>query len=351
MGGIDAAISQLSILLIVVILGFFLAKAKYTDAILVEKINRLLMDVTLPCMIVASVGSVDFATIANQLPMVCVLGIALFFIMFLVSVISAFVLRVPKQKIGCYIYSGICTNTGFMGIPVIAAVLGDQTIILASVFVTLINIFLFSLGFVFLGFDQQLRTIRAEQESGLVAEGGTVSGIGSHVGGRTNRITLITYSELLSKISVPWRSVISTAFIASLIAIVLLFAQVKLPFVLEGAFDMVGGLTAPLSMLVIGYYVSRMKLKDLWVDWKLIPFAFLRFFLGSVALYAGLSFVVTDSLVLQVAVLEFVMPTGALVPLLVGKYGGDSLLASKATVISSVLAFVFVPLILIIPLG
>ena len=59
-------------------------------------------------------------------------------------------------------------------------------------------------------------------------------------------------------------------------------------------------------------------------------------------------FFISDELVVAIAVLEFAMPTGAMVPAFVASHKGDALLASEHTVISAVLSFVYLPLIITI---
>ena len=60
MEGISAGISQILILAIVVVLGFILSKLSYLDEHTSNKLVGILVNVTLPCMIIASTSSVDF---------------------------------------------------------------------------------------------------------------------------------------------------------------------------------------------------------------------------------------------------------------------------------------------------
>ena len=78
MEGISAGISQIVILALVVFRGFVLAKLDFIDEHTSNKLVGLLINVTLPCMIIASTSSVEFSQIANQIPLVCGLGIVLF---------------------------------------------------------------------------------------------------------------------------------------------------------------------------------------------------------------------------------------------------------------------------------
>lgn len=333
MEGVSAGISQIIILALIVLLGFVLTKTNYIDAHMSNKLMGLLMNVTLPCMIIASTSSVQFDQIANQIPLVCLLGFILFFVMVFVSFLACLLLRVPLDSIACYVFSGICTQTAFIGVPVIAAVLGDHTIILSSLFVAVVNVFLFSLGLAMLSVDQQLREARLAEK---MSSSGDKSA--SH----------FSFKHALSHVSLTWRNFVNPALVAALLALGILFLQILLPYVLSSAFDMVGAMTAPISMLIIGYYVSQMRLKELFTEWRIIPFGVIRYLFGSLILYFVLCQIITDDLLVAIAVLEFAMPAGAMVPAFLATYKGDALLGSKNTILACVCSFVYLPVIIVV---
>ena len=62
MAELSAAISQIVILFLIVILGFILSKVGYLDQDMSNKLSGILLNVTLPCMIIASVSEMDFAS-------------------------------------------------------------------------------------------------------------------------------------------------------------------------------------------------------------------------------------------------------------------------------------------------
>ena len=286
MEGISAGISQILILAIVVVLGFILSKLSYLDEHTSNKLVGILVNVTLPCMIIASTSSVDFQQISAQIPIVCGLGVLLFVAMALISIAACLCLRVSAHTFSCFIFSGICTQTAFIGVPVIAAVLGENTIILTSLIVAVINVFLFSFGVAMLAVDQQLREFREAKTT-------------------QNESESFSFVNAFSRVKLTRRNFVNPALVAALAALALLFFQIPMPYVLGSAFDMVGSLTAPISMLVIGFYVSRMKIKEACSQWRVFVFGFIRFFLGSLALFYLLSFFISDELVVAIAVLEF----------------------------------------------
>ena len=115
MEGISAGISQISILAIVVVLGFILSKLSYLDEHTSNKLVGILDNVTLPCMIIASTSSVDFQQISAQIPIVCGLGVLLFVAMALISIAACLCLRVSAHTFSCFIFSGSVLKRHLLG--------------------------------------------------------------------------------------------------------------------------------------------------------------------------------------------------------------------------------------------
>lgn len=59
MADISNAIFQMAILLIVTLVGYLEARLGYLDMYVKDKVTALLLNITLPCMILASAGNLD----------------------------------------------------------------------------------------------------------------------------------------------------------------------------------------------------------------------------------------------------------------------------------------------------
>ena len=306
---LSAAISQIVILFLIVILGFILSKVGYLDQDMSNKLSGILLNVTLPCMIIASVSEMDFASAQNQIPITVLLAILSFVVMIVVSLVLAFLMRVRKQDSSVYMFMGLCTNLGFMGIPVIASIYGNQSIILTSIFVMFQGIFMYSFGFVMLA---------ATSED----------------------------TDKAKNFKIPWRAMVNPAMIASLLALALFFAQIHLPYILNEAMDMVGSITAPIAMMIIGLFLSTVRIKDLISDWRIYVFVIARQLLLTIAIFLIARMFISDPLVLGVLVMVFAMPVGSLVPLFSAQFHHDTMLATRGVVIGTAFSFVFIPVLL-----
>ena len=315
MGDLGAAISQMGVLFLIVVLGFVLTKIGYLDQSLSSRFTTLLVNVTLPCMIISSVTEMDFASAQSQIPLTVALASILLVVMIPVGLLLGFVLRSQRSEISVYMVMSLCTNLGFMGIPVVSSIFGEHSVILSSLYVMLQGVLLYSVGFM------------------------SLAATGSHASGEEGE---------KHALKIPWRSMFNPAMFASLLALALFFAQVHLPYVLNEAMSMVGGITAPLAMMVVGILLTTVKFREIFSEWRIYVFVVGRQLIGSVIVFFCVSFFVHDPLVVGVAVLMFAMPIGTMVPLFCAQFGHDAVLPTKGLIVSTISSFVIIPILLVV---
>ena len=306
---LSAAISQMAVLLIVVVVGIVATKLGYLDEGVRAKLSQVINNITLPCMIVASAGALDASALGGQIALSIGLGFAAFLVMLAAGVLCGIVLRAPKAQHTVYLFMSICSNLGFLGIPVIAALYGNETVLFSSVFIMGHSILFYSVGF------------------GLLA-GGQEQG-----GGLRNAL----------------RSVVNPSMVASAIALVL--AHIQLPGFAEDSLNMLGGLTAPLAMMMVGVIVANSRLADVVSEWRIYPFIALRHFLLPLGVHYALAPFVSDTVILGIAVVMLAMPVGSLAPMFAGMYGHDAKLTAKGTILSTIASFVLIPILVALVLS
>ncbi len=301
----EGALSQMATLLAAVAAGYAAAGLGYLDDYVKERLTKLLLNVTLPCMMLASVGDVNQGAAGVQIPWAFTLAAAQFFLLLATGALCNAVLRVPRSERRIYLFMSVCTNTGFIGLPVVAAVLGDGSIILSSIFIMVISLFLYSIGFALL----------APRERG--------------------------------RLSIPWRSAVNPAMAGCLLAIALFLLGVRLPPLVEGALDVIGGVTAPIAMMLVGVIMKGARLRDVATEWRLYPYIAIRQLIVPAALFLALRLIVPDATALGVFVLMFAMPVGSMAPMFAGQFGWSQELPAKGTVLSTASSFVVVPVLVL----
>jgi hypothetical protein len=122
-------------------------------------------------------------------------------------------------------------------------------------------------------------------------------------------------------------------------------AGYTLPAPVDTGLTIIGSVTTPLAMLVVGALLATLPAARLAGDWRIYFISALRLLVFPVLAFVLLTPFVTDKLLLSVTVLLIAMPVAANSVLLSEEYRVDSTLASQGVFISTVLCLATIPLI------
>ncbi len=299
-------IEQMSVLFVVACVGFFCAKRGIIDSNVRQRLTRLLMDIGIPCMLIGSVGSSEPGGDVGGI--VIAFGLSFFqgISIYATGWLSDLVLRVPKRDWPLYPFMSLCNNTGFVGIPVCAAIFGEGCIIYVSVYVMIMSLITFSLGFF---------TI-APHEPG-------------------------------TKFTVPWKMIVSPCMVGALIALALFLSPFRLPAVVQDSVTTIGSITTPLAMMIVGAIVSEMPFGEIFGEWRLYGYALIRLLIVPAILYFALMPIVGDPLQVGIFCTLFAMPTGPMCPTFCLQFGANDRLAARGVVLTAILSFVLIPMLII----
>lgn len=128
-----------------------------------------------------------------------------------------------KEVRGIIRFATTFSNAAYMGFPLIQAMYGSEGVLYASVYVTVFNILLWTVGIVY------------------VSES-------------------MSFKELLKKI-VTCPPIISVA-----VGLVIFLARIPVADVLKDTFNVVGGMNTPLSMIITGITISQFQLLSILKD-------------------------------------------------------------------------------------
>ena len=310
MTDIANAVFQMAVLLIVTAIGYVAAKLGYLDMNVKDKITSLLLNITLPCMIIASAGNLDASTLGIQVPLSLLLGAVAFFLWVLVAFLFNVVFRVPKKQRPLYYFMSVCSNTSFIGIPVADALYGESAALLCSVFIMATSTLMYSVGIALL------------------------------VGGGNG---LSDQKSSKSQVLVVIRAVISPLTVSALLAIVLVFSGFKMPLLIQEPMDLVGSITPPVAMMLVGVIIANEKVGNVLREWRLYPYILIRQLLASAGVYVVLNFFINDPVLLGIFTVMFAMPVGSMAPMFCASYGKDAVLPAKGTILSTIASFAIVP--------
>lgn len=143
-----------------------------------------------------------------------------------------------------------------------------------------------------------------------------------------------------------WKNIfLNPGILSTLLGLLILFSPLTFPSIISNGLEMVGKMTVPLSMIIIGSLMAQIKLEDIPLFfnsylWKSAIFKLLVF---PSLLMAFLLFSVPQTLLL-IAVIVSGMPSAPTISLYAQKYGGDAFFAALGVFLTTLLCLVTVPL-------
>lgn len=297
-----AILTQIVVLFLIACVGLLVAKLGYLDDRTTNNLNKMLLYVFVPCMIVSSaLGGASTYGQATVLLMIAS-AVALYLLLPVVALGVNALLRVPQERRRLTLLMTVCGNVGFMGYPVVQAFFGSQALFLNSIITMFQSIPLY-LGAPLLLADR--------------SEG--------------RRATLSP------------RALLSPALVASVAALVVFFAGIELPAFLADTIDSIGGITSPLAMILMGASLNGVDLKSIALDWRLHLYTLVKQLVLPLAVWFALSPFFPDKTVLGIVVVVLAMPVATMTMVLAQQYRSDAVYATRAIVVTTLWSFAILP--------
>lgn len=301
-------ISQLIQLFTIMFIGYMLFKTHIFTLESNQILTRFLLDCTLPFQVLGSVMNPETERDFSGVSMMFLFGIIMFLSYAVIGVIIAKVMRYPKEQQGIYIFSTTFPNAGFMGLPIIAALMGEKALVYAAITVILFNVFSFTLGVICMNYDGKLE------------------------GGIRSVSKLIDLKQLLTP-----------SMIGIFLGLIIYFLPIHFPEEIKGVCVSIGNITSPLAMLIIGSVLAKMPFKQVINDWRVYLYTLVRQLLVPLATWPILCMFFHDDFIRLVLFIQFAMPVGNTVVLFATKYGKDEELAARIVFVTTILSIITLP--------
>ena len=300
---IKTLITSMVELFIIIFVGYFIYKAKIVDDNFTKKFTKLVIDVTLPAMVLASVLTLEERQELYDVITAIAVAAALFFVVLPgIGFFLAKLIRAKKEQIGLYTFMNAYSNVGFMGFPVIEGLCGSVGLFYAAIFNLIFNLSTYTLGI------WMMNKGREDAE-------------------KFNVKRLLSPGVLLSALS-----------------IVIYFLDIKFPTVITETIESIGSITSPAAMLLIGCSLAKMDIKSVFTEVRIYPWTIIKQLIIPLLLWFPLTMIIKNELVLNVTYVLIAMPVANSAVLFATNYGGDSELAAKTTFITTLISLITVPI-------
>jgi predicted permease len=303
---------NISILMLLGVPGYILRKTNLLKSQDSKSLALLLLYITQPFLIIMSFqGKTYERGILGSLGIISLGSIAIHLIMLTLAYFVFLKMNLDKKQKGVFTFASTFANCGYMGIPVIAMLFSGkeylaEMLIYVSVYITVFNVLNWTVGIYIISGDKRFISIK--------------------------------------------NAFLNPATIATFIALPLFFAKINLSSIaiqLTDAFNLLGNMTTPVSMIIIGLKLAEMPFKEIFSSKHVYLTSFLKLIVMPLIMYLLLlPFKASISpVVIAVLLIISAMPTAANTVANADRFGGDSLSAAKAMLCSTILCVLTLPVI------
>ena len=287
-----------ALMFVYVVTGIIMAKTKILKHEGRSSFINLLLDITLPCMIL---NSFNIDTDINQLIAageIMILSLVCFFIALITGEI--FWRKAPPNRKAVLKFATLFSNAGNAGFPIVASVFGTQGVFYTSFYLLPVRVLIWTVGL------------------SLFVDG-------------------VNFREKLKiLLKTPSLDVV-------FIGIALMFSPIKLPAVLSTAIKNIGDMTGPLSMMIIGAALGESNFREA-LDVDAFKLTFVRLAVQPLIYLFLLRALGVQDILWQVTVTLTAMPAAANTEIIAEMYGKDYKFAARCVVVSTVISLVSVPI-------
>ncbi len=298
-------------LLLAMIIGFYFGRKGILNAKTNANLSTVIVQITCPALIISSVTTVSHDNPQMVLKLFLA-GIIVYAILPFFARAIVEILRVPAHLKGTFMCMFIFSNNMFMGYPVVQAIFGDSAIFYITIFNFPFNILYFSLGMHFLSKDAAIGAGEFKKEPFSL------------------------------------RKFMNNGIIAAIIALIIYFANIPIPGIVTECLNFVGGITTPLSMIIIGASIASASLKEIKGEKAVWPMLPIRLIVIPVLVWLFMHLFTNDPTLLGIVTVGAGMPVASLVAMGAAPYPRQSKAASIGVAVSTICSLVTIPVMIVI---
>ena len=296
LGAVYGTLMQLGLL---VALGYVLRRYAVISHDGMRELSSLAVNITCPLLVVASVCRMQTADMPTVLWFFGI-GAAIYALLpFLAQGFTA-LLHPPAEERGAYAFMFIFANTALLGFPIVQTLFGDDAIFYTAIIHMPFDLLVYSYG---------MRLMRGTEAP------------------------------------LDWKCLWNPGFLLTVFALVLYFSGLRLPAPVSDACYLVGNITTPVSMLVLGANLAEIALRDIFTEKRLYAMAAVRLVVIPATLWALLTATGLFPPVLTgIATVTFGMPVGSMLVMFANEYGRCTTLSTQAVSLTTIGSLLTIPI-------
>ena len=295
---------QITELFLMIFMGYVIVKARLLKGEDSKVISKIVLYLIIPCVII-NAFQVDYTSEKVQGLLLAFAASVMLQVLLLIIVWGAGRMGLNEVEKASVYYS----NAGNLIMPIVTFVLGQEWVLYGCVFMSVQIVFVWSHG----------KWVLSRQSK-------------------------IDWKKILLNINM----------VAVFAGVFLFFTKIRLPQIVNHTLGSVGSMLGPASMIVTGMLIAEMSLKSIFTNGRIYFITFLRLVAVPVIalLLLKVSGLINGSLdgkkILLIVFLAVITPSASTVTQMCQVYGNDSKYASAVNVMTTLLAIVTMPLMVLL---
>ena len=293
----------MSTLFVIVIVGYMTGKLGYMGGEFDRKLSSLVINWTCPALILSSAMTGELPDRRFILPLLAISVVTYLVLTGVAFWLPRFLTR-RKDDEGVVGFAMMFGNVGFMGYPVVASIFGHEAVFYAAV-LNVVNTFaVFTVGTI------------------LVTGKGEVEG-----------------PHFQKKV------LYSTPMLSAYLTMLIVALEIDdIPACISQPLTMIGDITVPAALLIIGSSMSQLPLRALMGNATVYITTVMRLVVVPVAMYFLCLLLGFDPYVVNINTVVIAMPVATYGTILCLKYNRDTSLMAEVTFITTLLSMITIPL-------
>ena len=298
----------------IVVVGYIAGKQEYMGGTFDKRLSKLVIDITCPALILSSAMTGELPDRSYILPLLTI-SIITYLILTGVALLLPRFLTKKKADEGVVGFALMFGNVGFMGYPIVASIFGHEAVFYAAV-LNVVNTFaVFTIG------------------------------------------TILITGKTVNGPKFQKKALYSTPMLASYLTMLIVTLEIKdFPTVIIQPLSMIGNITVPAALLIIGSSMSNLPLRAMLGNGTIYVTTLMRLVVLPLALHFlctalekmleafAPSIAVFSPFVVGINTVVIAMPVATYGTILCLRQGKDTTLITGVTFITTLLSMISIPL-------
>lgn len=301
------SVVQMTMLVIIMFIGYIAERSHLFSEKVQGDFAQLITVITAPALILSTInasGSLGTKTDAINF---LIIAFITWFIFIAVSFITPKLVGAEPKTAGAVQFLTVFQNNGFMGLPLILALYGPGAMFYASLINIPTNLFIYTFG------------------------------VWSMSRGNSNDIS----ASQLAK-----RLFLSPGFLAAVAALICFLLDWQLPSMIEETMTMVGNVTTPLAMMVIGMAIAHSNIRNAFTDIKIYILMAIKMIILPVIIFLIFRNFIDNMLILSTLIVAISTPGPSVGTSYALLYGGDVNFSTNYVFVSTLISVITIPMLI-----